>query len=122
MWVLRKFVDPDARFHFIEPYSHFRFGTAFDIPEAEDRRSASRSVTEVMLARESIKKTEKLKLLGRMANLFEISQWMRPSDPQADEFGRRLMEATASCNGTLDATCADAGFRFLDGWYSDPWD
>lgn len=122
IWVLRRYVDPEARFHFIEPYSHFRFGTAFDIPEAEVRRSASRAVTEVLISEHRIAMTPKLDLLGRMANLYEVAQWMRPSDPAADALGRRLLESISSCNGTLNSDCTEAGLRFLDEWYSNAWD
>jgi len=121
MWVLQRFVDRDARFHFIEPYSHFRFGTAFDIPEADVRRSASRSVTEVLLAEHATEQTQKLALLGRMANLYEVAQWMRPSDPEADELGRRLLDA-AACKGAMTHGCAESALQFLDRWYVDHWD
>jgi hypothetical protein len=120
IWVLRRFVDPEAQFHFIEPYTHFRFGMAFDMPEAEARRSASRSVTEVLLTQSGIEQGEKLKLLGRMANLYEVAQWMRPSDPQADALGRQLLDAIRSCDGTLNQDCAQSGLQFLDQWYGDP--
>lgn len=116
-WVLLRYVDSEARFHFIEPYSHFRFGTAFDIPEAEVRRSVNRSVTEVLLSGHGVAMTPKLELLGRMANLYEVAQWMRPSDPQADALGRKLLESTASCDGILTLECIELGHRFLDQWY-----
>jgi hypothetical protein len=122
MWVLKKFVDPEARFYFIEPYSHFRFGTSFDMPEAQARRSASRSVTEVLLTEKAIALNEKLKLLGRMSNLYEVAQWMKPSDPAADTLGRRLVEATSCSRGKLNGECAELGFRFLDDWYSNNWE
>lgn len=122
MWVLRRFVDPEAQFHFIEPYTHFRFGTAFDMPEAEVRRSASRSVTEVLLSQHIIAMTPKLDLLGRMANLYEVAQWMRPSDPQADALGKRLLDSIASCDGTLDTVCGEKGLKFLEQWYENAWD
>jgi hypothetical protein len=122
IWVMRRFVDPEAQFHFIEPYTHFRFGTAFDMPEAETRRSANRSVTEVLLTETGVTTTGKLDLLGRMANLYEVAQWMRPGDPEADALGKRLLESVSSCNGTLSPACVEAGLGFLDQWYANNWD
>ena len=79
-------------------------------------------MTEVLLTQSGVKQDEKLALLACMANLYEVAQWMRPNDPQADLLGRRLLDATAGCDRRLTPECADAGLEFLDQWYSNAWD
>jgi hypothetical protein len=57
-----------------------------------------------------------------MSNLYEVAQWMRPSDPAADALGRRLVDAATCPGGKLNADCANLGFRFLDDWYTNNWE
>ena len=117
LWVLRRYVDPEARFHFVEPFSHLRFGRPIDAPEAEVRRSGVRSATEVLLAAQGLLDDEKLRRLGEMTHLFEITRWRLPSEPEAFQLGQRLIDATGTCDPADVAPCVERGLRFLDAWY-----
>lgn len=119
LWVLRRYVDPEARFHFVEPFSQLRFGRPIDAPEAEVRRSGLRSATEVLLAEQGLLDDEKLRRLGEMTHLFEITRWRLPSEPEAFQFGKKLIEATGTCESTDVAPCVERGLRFLDNWFAE---
>lgn len=117
LWVLRSHVDPAARFHFVEPFSHLRFGRPIDAPEAEIRRSGTRSATENLLAEKGLLDDEKLRRLGEMAHLFEITRWQLPSEPEAFQLGESLIAAVGTCDPADVAPCVERGLRFLDAWY-----
>jgi hypothetical protein len=122
IWVLKRFVDPDAQLYFIEPFSHFSLGNSFDMPESDVRRSGTNSATVELMTKYHIESNEKLELLCRMADLFEVAQWMRPSDPEANDFGVRLLESMDHCDDLSTAECFGLGIEFLDGWYDNRWD
>jgi hypothetical protein len=116
MWVFRRFSDPSARFHFIEPFSQASYGTPFDTPEAELRRSATGSATEVLIALLDTESDEKLALLGRVGHIYEISPWMRPTDPTAYGLGQQIVDA-GDCGERLTSACVARAFEYLDRWY-----
>ena len=116
MWIFTRFSDSVARFHFIEPFSQASYGTLFDTPEAELRRSATGSATEVLIALLDAESDEKLELLGRVGHIYEISPWMRPTDPVAYRLGQQIMDA-GDCGERLTSTCVSQAFEFLDRWY-----
>jgi hypothetical protein len=117
LWVLRRFIDPAARFHFVEPFSHSSVGRSIDMPEAEIRRSGARSATEVLLAASNLLEDEKLARLAEMTHHFEIARWRLPSRPQAYALGEDLKRAAGDCNAKDVLPCVERGLDFLDHWY-----
>ena len=117
LWVLKRFVDPQARFHFVEPFSQIIYGKGFDVPEAETRRSGTESVTQVLLAQNGLERDPKLEALGRMAHLYEVSPWMLPSDRVAQQLGQGLIEATKRPELSNMHEQSEAAFSYLDEWY-----
>jgi hypothetical protein len=99
----------------VEPFSHIAHGTAFDTPEAEVRRTGGLSATEVLVASLGRSEEEDLALLGRMAQLYEITPWRMPSDPVAHGIGLELMAAAGRCEGDV-SPCVEKAFQFLDAW------
>ena len=116
LWVIQRFVDPAARFHFVEPFSRVEFGTPVDIPEAEVRRSGTRSATERMLEERGLTTDPALRTLGQMTHLFEIARWRLPAHPDAHQLGLELIEAVGECE-TDPGLCVRRGRDFLDEWY-----
>jgi hypothetical protein len=117
LWVLRRFVDPAARFHFVEPFSHSSVGQSVDMPEAEIRRSGARSATEVLLAERNLLEDDKLASLAEMTHLFEIARWKLPSRPRAFTLGEDLKAAAGDCPARDVLPCVERGLAFLDRWY-----
>jgi hypothetical protein len=118
LWVFQRFVNPRVRFHFVPPFSRISYGTPFDTPEAEVRRSATRSATEVLLAQHYLESDSRLGRLARMTHLYEITPWMRPTDPAAHQFGQELMAATGRCEPHEIIRCVERAFHYLDTWYA----
>src|SRR5262249_31237096 len=55
IWLMQRFVDRSATFQFIAPFEKVKFGKPFDIPEADVRRSATQSATQVLVAERRLK-------------------------------------------------------------------
>lgn len=117
LWIIRRFVDPAARFHFVEPFSRIDFGNPIDIPEAEVRRSGTRSATQVLLDERGLDHDPQLRALGEMTYLFEIARWRLPAHPAAHELGLQLMAAVDPCERPEVKSCFERGMSFLDDWY-----
>jgi hypothetical protein len=118
LWATRQFVDPKARFHFVEPFSRVTYGTSIDMPEAEVRRAATRSATEVLLDERDLLGEKKLRLLADTTHLFEIARWRLPSNREAFRLGTGLVSAVGDCPADDVAPCFERGFRYLDAWYT----
>lgn len=118
LWVFRRFVDSAIRFHFVEPFSPIEFGIPVDIPEAEVRRSGTRSATETLLEERGLATDPALRTLGEMTHLFEISRWRLPAHPAAHHLGLQLVEAIGECEPRDVKRCVARGHSFLDEWYA----
>lgn len=116
LWLVERFVDPKAQFHYIEPFSAVRFGTPIDIPEANVRRSGARSATERLVEELGLVEDPAMRALGEMTHLFEIARWRLPAHPDAHRFGLELIEAVGACEEE-PALCMRRGMSFLDEWY-----
>ena len=117
IWVMKRFVRPDAHFHFLPPFQSLVYGVPFDVPEAEFRRTGSSAATEVLL-RHIGSDDPRLEVLGRMAHLSEVTPWMMPSDPEARDLTVRLRdEAARACGERLTASCLVPVLASLDEWY-----
>jgi hypothetical protein len=117
LWATRRFVDSRARFHYVEPFSRVIHGRPIDLPEAEVRRDATRSATEVMLEQRGLLDDTDLQLLAETTHLFEISRWRLPGHPRAFSLGTGLVAAVGECPAADAADCFERGFRYLDDWY-----
>jgi len=119
LWATRRFVDPEARFRYVEPFSPVVYGQPIDLPEAEVRRSATVSATETLLEERDLLSDAKLRRLADTTHLFEIARWRLPSDPAAFRLGTGLISAIGDCGDDDVAPCFERGFRYLDDWYDD---
>lgn len=120
LWAVRRFVDPQARFHYVEPFSQIAVGRPIDLPEAEVRRNATRSATELLLAERELSTGDpRLRLLAETTHLFEIARWRLPAHPAAFRLGTDLVGAIGDCSGDEVAPCFERGFAFLDSWYGE---
>lgn len=120
LWVLSRFVDSTARFHFVPPFSHAPWGTIFDAPEAQIRRDATRAATEVLLADAGLTADPRLRLVAEMAHLTEIAPWQLPAHRPAAALALELRAAAAPCGEALTLACIEPVFGFLDRWFAEP--
>src|SRR5882724_7225351 len=84
MWIMQRFVDPQARFYFVRPFSPETgmyvmkgrvspFGTLFDVPEAEIRRTGMLAATEVLVEKYGLGKDPRLAVMARLGHAAEIN-------------------------------------------------
>lgn len=118
MWVMRRFVEPQAKFYFIQPFEKIRYGKPFDLPEAEIRRHGIQSATEVLLNQQGLASDAKLSALARMTHLTEVTPWMLASDSEAGQLAEMVRNASEqTCGKALQGSCTEELFVFLDRWY-----
>lgn len=121
MWATRRFVEPQARFHFIKPFEAIRYGRPFDLPEATVRRRGLRSATQVTVDSAGLGSDARLDALARMTYLTEVTPWMLASDPEAGRLAELLRDAAErECGASLDPACAEKLFVLLDRIYDQP--
>ena len=118
MWVLKRYVDPYARFYFISPFTTARFGTPFDLPEAEARRTGNQSTTEVLIAGDRRAPDPALARLAAVAHHFEIMPWAAPSTVDELGIGLDLQERARACIPAR-TECVEEMFELIDEWYAD---
>lgn len=118
LWLTRRYADPEARYHFVEPFTQIRHGKPIDTPEAEVRRMGARAATEVLVERLGLDGDPKLALLARTAHLEEITPWMRPADPEAFALGQEVIAAAGDCARPATGDCVERAFQYLDEWYA----
>ena len=118
MWVMKRFVDTEAVFYFIEPFDRVRFGSPFDIPEASVRRSSTQSATQRLVAERRLE-NDRLKALARMTELTEVSPWRLASDSDASRLAERLrLTAQSRCGRALTGVCLPGLMQDLDDWFA----
>lgn len=118
MWVVRRFVEPKARFYFIKPFDPIRYGQPLDLPEAQIRRQGMQSATQFVLEQQGLNRDAKLNALARMTYLNEVTPWMLATDPEAGRLTQILRDAAEKeCGQALNVNCAEQLFETLDQIY-----
>ena len=114
--------DPDARFHFVRPFSttpdRKMFGTAFDTPEAEVRRTVTQSAAEKLIVDRGLDKDPRLALMARLGHVWEITPWAYTTDSAVKDLSLRMFAAKGTCSDLSEVpSCAERVFSTLDTWY-----
>lgn len=94
MWALKRFVDPQAEFYFIEPFSRSRIGTPFDMPEGKYRRIGNSTAFEIVLRDARRPLPPATSELIEIARLFELEPWQLPRYPARKALGDRLLTSS----------------------------
>jgi hypothetical protein len=90
------------------------------VPEADVRRAATESATEVLMKRVPISRTPQLELLIRTTHLAEVSKWMLIGDAEATREAEFLRRVVADhCGKKLHADCLGSLFIELDRRYGE---
>lgn len=116
IWLMKRHVDPNAVFHFVEPMSQVRFGTAFDIPEADIRRTQDRSTFEEVLTRLPGEPDAALKSLASFCRTTELSPWLLASRPEDQALAASFATTVGECKSLSE--CLDPGLRWFDETYA----
>lgn len=117
MWIMKRFVDTNAHFHFVPVLTYISYGMPFDVPEGAIRRSATRSTTEQLIAAYHLEGDHQLVTLAHMTHLYEITPWLSHSSPIATQLAEEIRATASDCKNLSIGKCAEARFKFLDAWY-----
>src|SRR5690606_31702359 len=91
MWLIQRFVFPEARFHIVPHGVPLTNGIPFDTPEAEFRRYATLCCFESILRRHPVNRPGMEKLAAIVHDI-EINHWGPPRHPEVTELKRALSE------------------------------
>lgn len=94
-WLLRRFVDKDARFHFVPPGGDLPPGaTPFDLPGARLGHRGERCTFEAVLADHGLDRDPALAALGRLVRDVDLHEMALPESAGLDAIlaGLRLAE------------------------------
>lgn len=111
IWLIRRFVSPQARILFFEPETQAPAGIPFDTPEAELRRYHNASTFETLARRYRID-DPRVDFVGRLMHDIEINTWARKALPETRQIEWELLDALPRV-GASDAI--DFCVRFFDG-------
>lgn len=120
LWMTKRYADPAAEFHFIEPFDKIRFGRPLDMPEAEVRREGTLSATEVLVSRADLRLTRRMESLVHATHVAEVAPWTMIADREAGTEADALRRAAATaCGAKLHGACLPSLFEELDRMYGD---
>jgi hypothetical protein len=115
IWTLRRFVEPNAEFYFIEPFDKIRFGKPFDVPEATIRRQATVSATEVLVRAQNLDQDLKLMNFAKAMSLIEVTPWLLPADHNAQQLAEDFRNAAQrACGERLHSNCLPSLLSEID--------
>ncbi len=116
MWLIKRFVDPQATFSFIEKGSPVDgAGVPFDIPQAELRRHHTRSTFETILFHYKLQ-DEKLNHLAELIHDIEINTWMKDRKAESVELEQNLWKRIGSQSSS--ESVFSKILLFLDRYYA----
>jgi len=93
VWLIKRHIDPDARFRFYPSGTLIKEGIAFDTPNAELRRYHNASTFETLTQRYELI-DPRLDYLGRLMHDIEVNVWERKVLVESRKVEHALMELT----------------------------
>ncbi len=115
-WVLRRHVDPDARFQSLPKGTQIA-GATLDTPDSPFRRGASYTAFDSVIRQHRLE-SACLKRLTPMIRMLELTPWRKVTDPAAEALEMKLRpllplepvhDGLESAFAVLDAFCQEIG-------------
>ncbi len=91
IWLIKRHIDPDARFVFFEQDEAPPLGIGFDIPEAQFRRYHNRCTYETLLEHHGLV-DERLAYIGRIMHDIEVNVWERKAMEETPRVEQEVMQ------------------------------
>ena len=91
IWLIKRFIAPEAQIRFYPPGETITEGIAFDTPEARFRRYHNKSTFETLLAHYRIE-DKTLIYLGRVIHDIEVNIWEKKLMPESLEVESTIRE------------------------------
>jgi hypothetical protein len=114
IWLIKRHIDPDARFIFFDRDESPPPGIGFDIPDAQFRRYHNRCTYETLLDHHRLT-DERLAYIGRIMHDIEVNVWERKAMEETPRVERELMQLFSDddLQGNIDAC-----LEYFDELYS----
>ncbi|AGA90537.1 Chromate resistance exported protein [Thioflavicoccus mobilis 8321] len=114
IWLVKRHIDPDARFVFFERNEAPPPGIGFDIPEAQFRRYHNRCTYETLLDHHGLI-DRRLVYIGRIMHDIEVNVWERKAMEETPRVEREVMQLFSEddTQGNVDAC-----LEYFDELYS----
>jgi hypothetical protein len=105
IWLIQRFVAPEATIRFVSRGTPTKDAIAFDTPEALLRRDAHRSTFEALLQHHGLDDAT-LQRLGRIIHDIEINTWERKATRESTQVEQEVRKLTAGVgNSELVDVC-----------------
>jgi len=111
VWLIKRHIDPDARFRFYASGVLIEEGIPFDTPDAELRRYHDASTFETLLRRYELSGPG-LDYLGRLMHDIEVNVWERKVLAESREIEHELVELTRE---VTPEEAVEACLTYFDG-------
>ncbi|WP_058558159.1 chromate resistance protein ChrB domain-containing protein [Thiohalocapsa sp. ML1] len=111
VWLIKRHIDPDARFRFYPSGVLIEEGIRFDTPDAELRRYHDASTFETLIRRYELTGPG-LDYLGRLMHDIEVNVWERKLLAESREIEHTLVELTRD---VAPEEAVDACLIYFDG-------
>ena len=114
-WLIKRFVDPGARFDFVPKGTLVTNGTPFDMPCAEFRRYPTLSCFQSILQKNALTNAVLLRI-GDITHDIEINYWAEKKCPESMEIAARINAIIDSAR-TNPAVCVQNASPVFDTLY-----
>jgi hypothetical protein len=114
VWLIKRHIDPKARFAFVERDAELPEGIAFDTPGAKFRRYHNRCTYETFLEHHQLS-DERLVYIGRLMHDIEVNVWERKALADTARVEAEILEILSDDDpeGNVEACLA-----YFDALYS----
>lgn len=116
LWLIKRFVDPQATFIIRNASTPLGEGIKFDVPEAKLRRYHNRSTFEYILYVYDIE-DQTLDYIGKLIHDIEINTWQEKAWPQTLVVQEKLTDIIQNSTGTEDII--EKSTIYFDSLYND---
>jgi hypothetical protein len=114
IWLIRRFIAPDAQIRITSKKNPIKNGIAFDTPEAKLRRYHNRSTFETLL--DEFRLTDpKLLQLGKIMHDIEINTWDRKAFAESNQIKADFRVLIDASTGSEDVI--EKSVQYFDAYY-----
>jgi hypothetical protein len=115
IWLIKRFLDTEARFAFVPKHTLITHGVPFDTPDAEFRRYQTLSCFQSILEKRSVTNATLLRI-GEFTHDIEINYWGEKRFPDSVALAARLNDIIGH-TGTNPLACVEEALSAMDALY-----
>ena len=115
IWLIKRFIVPDAEIKFFPHGEKITSGIPFDIPDAKFRRYATKSTYEILLEHYMLS-SPRLKYIGRIIHDIEINTWGRKAYVESTKVLEDIRQIIMKNRGNSRAV-VEKSIKYFDKFY-----